>query len=162
MIRAILAHDSSWGIGKNNNIPWPRNSGDLRWFKEKTVGHTVVMGRKTWESLPLKPLAKRRNIVISSSEVVGVESCSLQWFKAYYKHIVPYNNSKDFWIIGGAQLLEACLDVTQEIWLNNVGGNYFCDTFLPVESIQSKFHVAHKQPEDYGTITVWRNNAAVS
>ena len=59
MIRAILAHDAYWGIGKDGDLPWPKNPDDLKWFKECTEGGVVVMGKTTWDSLPNKPLPKR-------------------------------------------------------------------------------------------------------
>ena len=59
-------------IGKDNAIPW-HYSEDLKRFKRLTIGKTVIMGRKTWESLPLKPLPDRRNIVITRQQIDGVE-----------------------------------------------------------------------------------------
>ena len=63
MIKAILACDEDWGIGKDGELPWPHNSADLKWFKENTTGGVVVMGKSTWDSLPFKPLPKRENII---------------------------------------------------------------------------------------------------
>ncbi|HHH31135.1 MAG TPA: dihydrofolate reductase, partial [Polyangiaceae bacterium] len=59
---AAVARDRA--IGKGGDLPW-RLPGDLRRFRRLTVGHAVVMGRKTWDSLPKRPLAKRLNIVLS-------------------------------------------------------------------------------------------------
>ena len=67
MIRAILACDEDWGIGKAGTLPWPHNPADLKWFKETTSGGVVAMGKATWDSLPNKPLPNRNNIVITSS-----------------------------------------------------------------------------------------------
>ena len=64
-MKAILAADADWGIGKDGTMPWPHNSDDLKWFKECTIDSTVIMGRKTWDSLPFKPLSDRQNIIIS-------------------------------------------------------------------------------------------------
>ena len=49
-MKAILAADTDWGIGKDGTMPWPHNSDDLAWFKECTIDSTVIMGRKTWDS----------------------------------------------------------------------------------------------------------------
>ena len=68
MIKAILACDQDWGIGKDGDLPWPHNTEDLKWFKESTIGGVVVMGKSTWNSLPRKPLPNRKNIIITSSE----------------------------------------------------------------------------------------------
>ena len=56
MIKAILACDDEWGIGKNGDLPWPHNPADLRWFKNNTLNSVIVMGKSTWDSLPRKPL----------------------------------------------------------------------------------------------------------
>jgi dihydrofolate reductase len=67
MIRAILACDRDFGIAKNGQMPWPKNTDDLKWFRSMTAGSCVVMGRKTWESDMPKPLPNRVNAVVSSS-----------------------------------------------------------------------------------------------
>ena len=60
-MKAIVAISENYVIGKNGDLPW-RISEDLKWFKKITLGHTLLMGRKTWESLP-GPLPKRENWV---------------------------------------------------------------------------------------------------
>ena len=72
-IDMIWAQDESGGIGKNGKLPW-NISEDLQNFKKITLGHPIIMGRKTWESLPFKPLPKRRNIVLSSQKVDNIET----------------------------------------------------------------------------------------
>ena len=67
IIKLIWAQDSSGGIGINNKLPW-HFSEDLQKFKSLTLNSTIVMGRKTWESLKIKPLPKRKNIVLSSKK----------------------------------------------------------------------------------------------
>ena len=63
----IVAQAENRAIGLNGDMPW-HLSGDLKRFKELTMGHPVVMGRRTWESLPKRPLKGRRNIVLSQKE----------------------------------------------------------------------------------------------
>ena len=161
MIRAILAHDDNWGIGKDGTLPWPTNKDDLRWFKENTDNDIVVMGRKTWESLPIKPLPNRLNFVITSTNMEQYNPrphCTYSGENAgrIIKEIIdtrykPY----DTWIIGGAQLVESCLDVIDELWLNNVGSDYDCDTFLPRDKILDKFIAGNVEIKSFGTITKW-------
>jgi dihydrofolate reductase len=150
MIRAILAHDANWGVGKNGDLPWPKNSGDLAWFKKATVGCTVVMGRGTWDGGMPKPLPKRRNIVITNRPIDGVECYTLDKFKSMYTLI-----EQPIWIIGGAQLLETCLPMIDELWLNNVEGVYDCDTFLPKQKITNQFYPSKTEKTDFGIITTW-------
>lgn len=138
MIRAILACDQEWGIGKNGALPWPHNPADLKWFKENTVNCTIVMGRKTWESLPMKPLPKRENIVVTtSSEVDGADV--VVDVSGLLKLLPQINHTKNVWIIGGAQLIERLLPYIDSIHLSRIEGVYGCDTFLPVESILDQF-----------------------
>ena len=65
-IHLIWAQDENGGIGKNGKLPW-YISEDLKKFKKITSNSTIIMGRKTWESLPMKPLPNRDNIVLSST-----------------------------------------------------------------------------------------------
>ena len=152
MIRAILAHDSKYGIGKDGDLPWPKNSEDLKWFKESTSGSTVVMGRSTWESLPFKPLPNRHNVVVSSKMKVqhGVEIIRPDIYKS---RMNVMSQHEDLWIIGGAQLLESSLDIIDELWLNNVGGEYDCDVFLPYRKIESIFKVDQIEIRTFGVVS---------
>jgi dihydrofolate reductase len=67
----IWAQDKNGGIGINGKLPW-HISEDLKNFKTLTLNSTIIMGRKTWDSLPIKPLPKRNNIVLSSTKQAGV------------------------------------------------------------------------------------------
>ena len=69
----IWAQDTNNAIGRDGTLPW-HFSQDLKNFKKLTTGYTIIMGRKTWDSLPFKPLPSRRNIVISSKNRDDVES----------------------------------------------------------------------------------------
>lgn len=154
MIRAILAHDAYWGIGKDGDLPWPKNTDDLKWFKESTQNSTVVMGRNTWESLPRKPLNGRKNIIVSNTmklqndvEVVRTD--------IYKSRLATVNYTDDVWIIGGAKLLEDSLDIIDELWLNDVGNDYHCDTFLPKRKITAQFEPGSVEIKSFGIITKW-------
>lgn len=76
MISIIVAIASNGAIGRNNQLLW-HISEDLRYFKKVTAGHTVIMGRKTWESIG-RPLPNRRNIVVSKSMAAALESHGLK------------------------------------------------------------------------------------
>ena len=153
MIRAILAHDVYWGIGKNGDLPWPTNSDDLKWFKESTTGSTIVMGRNTWESLPFKPLPNRHNIVVSNT--LKTEACEVVKPNVYLSRLKEISETSDVWIIGGAQLLESSLGIIDELWLNDVSGDYQCDTFLPIKKIQTLFKINHTQIRSFGVVSTW-------
>jgi dihydrofolate reductase len=89
----IVAMSPEGVIGLHGKIPW-RHPGDQRRFKRLTVGTTVVMGRKTWESLPRKPLPDRRNVVLTKTPIDGVE-CFADLGSALA------SVTGDAWIIGG-------------------------------------------------------------
>jgi dihydrofolate reductase len=165
LIRAILAHDAYWGIGKDGDLPWPKNSDDLAWFKECTTDGVVVMGRKTWESLPKKPLPGRTNAIVTTQPIesgLGNIVVNLD----ILLDILPLLNTihQNVWIIGGAQLIEGCLHVIEELWLNNVGGDYNCDTFLPKRKITAQFEPGSIEIKSFGIITKWtrRKDATIS
>ena len=153
MIRAILAHDENWGIGRNGQLPWPHNPADLAWFKQNTLNSTVVMGRKTFESLSSNPLPKRHNVVVSNT--INNNIVEIVRTDIYKSRIATINTTGDVWIIGGAQLINNSLDIIDEIWLNNVGKDYNCDTFLPQEKITVHFDVGSTELTSFGTITKW-------
>jgi dihydrofolate reductase len=167
MIKAILACDDNWGIGKNGDLPWPYNSADLKWFKTCTNGGVVVMGRKTWESLPQKPLPGRLNYVITSdpniepgyhgrfiSKNIGrAIRSTIQW------RIDP---ELDIWIIGGAQLIKSTLDIIEEIHLSRIKGIYECDTFLPKDLIGKKFKLKTSEQKENIYIEIWKKYETIS
>lgn len=152
MIRAILAADREWGIGKNNTLPWPHNSEDLKWFKEQTENQTVVMGRKTWESLPVRPLPDRSNIIVSNNgtkeDFVNIMAGNGKPDMVYSvemakKLLANTNQGTEKWIIGGAMLVETLLPIIDEIWISRIDGLYGCDTHLPKQKIRTWYHEKH-------------------
>lgn len=141
-IKAILACDQNGGIGKDNILPWPRNSADMRHFKNLTKDNVIVMGYNTWEGLSPKPLKDRVNVVatqnnrhkiIGADHIIG-ENLVLDIYRLNYLY-----SHKDIWIIGGAKLLESLLHVISEIHLTRIPGYYDCDTFIDLNTINSKF-----------------------
>lgn len=135
MINAILACDRMGGISLNGVMPWPKNKEDLSFFKKSTTGCTVVMGRKTWEATDMPtPLPNRRNIVITSTPISGVECMTLERFTARYAVSV-----EPIWIIGGALLFHSCIDIIENIYLTQFTSTYNCDTFIDVEEIYKTF-----------------------
>lgn len=155
MIRAILACDEEWGIGKDGGLPWPHNTDDLKWFKETTVNNAIVMGRKTWNSLPVKPLPKRKNIVVSRSlkAPVGIEVISPD---IYNSRLHVLSQEMPIWVIGGAQLLENSFGILDEIWLSRIKGTYDCDTFLPKTVIELTYELYSSAQEGSVYVDKWR------
>ena len=153
MIRAILACDDDWGIGKDGDLPWPHNPADLKWFKEKTSGSVVVMGGETWRSLPRKPLPNRENVVITRRD--DIEADVVVDMKSALKILPQMNFTNDIWIIGGAQIVKSLLPYIDEVWLSRISGTYNCDTFLPRSLIEELFTLTTSEKQNDVYVEVW-------
>ena len=144
-INLIWAQEHNGGIGKKKKLPWYIPE-DLNNFKKLTLNSTIVMGRKTWSSLPVKPLSKRRNIVISSSSIADVESYNSieQCIKTLYEDAV-----KKIFVIGGAQIYRHFIHQSDalHITLINADTNGI-DTYFPVSilTIQNEFNKVGEYP----------------
>jgi dihydrofolate reductase len=111
-------------IGVDGRIPW-HISDDLKRFKRLTTGCTVLMGRKTFESIG-KPLPNRRNVVLSSRSIAGVET-----FMSFDSAIDALQSEEKVFVIGGGQLYERTLERADEILLTVVDSDADGDTFFP-------------------------------
>jgi dihydrofolate reductase len=152
-VKAILACDSDWGIGKDGGLPWPHNPADLKWFKQSTLNHTVVMGKATWDSLPVKPLPNRVNVVVSSSDILAkVDVLSISDLR---RRLSSMDSDQDVWIIGGARLIESMMDYIDEFHLSQINGTYNCDTFLPSTLIQENYSLTSSQFQGDVYVDIW-------
>ena len=131
----ISALDLNRGIGYENRLPW-HLSADLKHFKETTLGGTVIMGRKTWDSIPEKfrPFKERLNIVISRGEVNLPDGVLLAHSldEALELAQVHAPDRKAF-VIGGASLYAEAIQHKgcDELILTHVEGEYLVDTYFP-------------------------------
>lgn len=137
----VVAADEKMGIGKDNRLPWPRLGGDMKYFAEVTTGaadgkiNAVVMGRKTWESLPDKsrPLKERLNVVLSRSDLDLPESAVLyKSFDQALEEMAEHGEIEKVFVIGGANVFEQALThpACKKIYLTEVLATFDCDTFL--------------------------------
>jgi dihydrofolate reductase len=139
-IRIIVAHDRCRGIGKNGCIPWNIPE-DLKRFRHITNGNIVVMGRKTYESIPSKfrPLPNRFNIIMTSATVDNcVETypnlfyCnSVDSVKKQIQSIWDTHGRKDVDIIGGTEIYKQWFDDVSILEVTEVDGEYQCDREFP-------------------------------
>ena len=140
MISAVVAVDKNYGIGRNNKL-LAHIPEDLKNFKRLTANSIVIMGRKTYESLPNKPLPKRVNIVISSNvdedlifEVKedGAIFIRLNDAKKMLEHISEYNCPLDIYIIGGGMIYKELLPYCEKVYLTKIYHAYDdVDTYFP-------------------------------
>lgn len=147
MIKAILACDEAWGIGKDGDLPWPHNPNDLGWFKTTTMGGCVAMGKATWDSLPKKPLPGRNNIVVTSSENDKKGPYHFLTFDQCESHLLSMSKIQDVWVIGGARLFNSLIHIIDELHLSRIEGVYDCDTFLPQDIIEDRFVLEEVQDD---------------
>lgn len=134
MIKAIVAMDDNFGIGKDGTLPWPHNKHDMTHFKEQTTGHVVVMGSKTWadEKMP-KPLPNRINAVITRNPdnvPAGADRYITEDVPNCITDLQADFPDKDIWVIGGANLFKQTIDIVEELHLTRIVGDYNCDTKL--------------------------------
>jgi dihydrofolate reductase len=131
-LAAILAMNKNRVIGNNGSIPW-HSSEDLKRFKELTKGCPVIMGRLTWESLPVKPLPQRLNIVVCrypDKHKIQAETARTL-LQAVDKANKLQPNASTVWIIGGAKLFDVALPRLQRIELTLVDDESEGDVKLP-------------------------------
>lgn len=122
-IKLIYAKSEDNIIGDGNKLPWHLPD-DLKYFKEQTGKDTVLMGRKTWESLPIKvrPLPGRKNIIITNTfnyidnENVLVITDPIKYLK---DHLAKDNN-ETIWVIGGTKIFNLALDFATEIYVTDI------------------------------------------
>lgn len=117
-------------IGNNGKIPWHIPE-DFKIFKELTRGSPIIMGRKTWESLPKKPLPNRVNIVISSIQKEEYQHWARNITTAVIYANLIGNDSNNIWLIGGQRIYEEGLSICDELHLSFVKGKFEGDTYFP-------------------------------
>jgi dihydrofolate reductase len=135
--KAIVAVSQDGVIGRNGDLPW-RLSGDLQWFKKITMGHTILMGRKTWDSLP-KALPGRENWVLSRKDE---RADGMRLFKSLEDVANYLLDGQTLFVIGGGEIYRQALPLCHELYITEVhqkvpdGDAFFPeyrDQFEPIE-----------------------------
>ena len=132
MISAIVAVDENFGIGFNGDL-LEHIPEDLKHFKELTSGHTVVMGRKTWDSLSKKPLPNRHNLVITKDPSI-YELTNEVWFYTLrqIEVLMLKNKNVNYFVIGGGQIYEKLLPICDKVYLTKIMISHEnVDTYFP-------------------------------
>ncbi len=139
MVTIIVAIAENYAIGRKGELLWHLPA-DLRHFKEKTLNSPVIMGRKTWESLPKRPLPKRLNIVVTRAEdysAPGASVCHSLFEAIELARINVFDNSsdapeKDIFIIGGGELYKQAMEVADRLEITHIKERVEdADTFFP-------------------------------
>lgn len=128
MISIIVAIAENLAIGKNNDLLW-HIPGDMKYFKRVTSGHPVIMGKRTYESLPRRPLPNRRNIVITDLPGETIDGCEMAY--SIEGAIALCNPGEENFIIGGASVYRQFLPHTHRLYLTRVHRIFDGDVFFP-------------------------------
>jgi dihydrofolate reductase len=144
-MKAIVAMTRKRVIGLNNKIPW-RLRGEQSWFKEVTMGHAILMGRKTFESIG-KPLPGRRNLVVTrTGNFSGVEL--VRDLKSFDPALYEIGDPEIF-VIGGAEIYGALLDRCETIYATIVKEEFVGDAYFPEFDSQFKIAETIRETPEY-------------
>jgi len=144
-ISIIVAISQNHAIGKDNKLLWHLPN-DLKHFKTKTSGHTVIMGRKTYDSVG-KPLPNRRNIVITRQQL-DIPGCEV--VNSLNDALALCKTDEEIFIVGGAEIYRQAMSITNKIYLTIVHQNFDGDTYFPEieENIWAETEREDFQPDE--------------
>ncbi|HIF88549.1 MAG TPA: type 3 dihydrofolate reductase [Candidatus Thioglobus sp.] len=123
----IVAMDDNHLIGKDNGLPWHLPA-DLAFFKKVTTGHSIVMGRKTYDSIG-RPLPNRRNLVITRNTDVNIDGCEV--FNSIDSALSSAKDEDEVLVIGGANLCKQVLSQVERLYITHIEGVFEGDTYFP-------------------------------
>ena len=127
-VSLVVAMDRNRLIGADGGLPW-RLPADLARFKRLTLGHPILMGRRTWESLPRRPLPERRNLVPSRRADFDAEGAEV--VPSLEHALALLQGSDELMVIGGAQVYAALLPRADRLYVTEVDGVFGGDTWFP-------------------------------
>lgn len=158
-VAAIVAMDETRVIGRGGSLPWNLPE-DMAHFRAQTTGHIVIMGRKTWESLPprFRPLPNRLNIVVSRNlsslelpeGVIGASSIE----ESIHAALERAQPGQVIWFIGGGELYRAALPMCDEVHLTLVSGQHQGDAFFP--AFEENFSEVSTTPGELCAFKIYR------
>jgi dihydrofolate reductase len=129
-VALVAAVARSGVIGRDGTIPW-RIPEDVAFFKELTTGHPVVMGRRTWESIPdrFRPLPERRNVVVTRNPEWSAEGAERAGSVEEALRLV--DGAEQVYVVGGAEIYATALPYADELVLTEIDGEFEGDRFFP-------------------------------
>ena len=161
-IYSIAAMDEGRVIGKDNRLPWDIPE-DVKRFSELTRGHTVLMGRKTYLSLPenVRPLPHRKNVVVTRSPEKLAGETQIEVCRAPIDFVKEFRASESgtLWIVGGEEIYRVTLPFVDQIYLTVVRGRHEGDTFFP--EFESEFSLVEEEDHEGFSYLRFQNNTAL-
>jgi len=140
-ISFIFAMDTQQAIGLNNQMPW-RLPADQAYFRRTTMEHTVVMGRKTYESMGNKPLTGRNNVILTRNPEFTAEGCIV--LHTVEEVIARYGTEETF-VIGGAEIYQLFMPLVDRMYITLIEHEFAADTFFPEFEIEDWEIVASEE-----------------
>ncbi len=128
MISIIVAVSDDLGIGKNNDLLWHLPE-DMKRFKQLTTGNTVIMGKRTWESLPRRPLPNRKNVVIT--DIAGETFPGAVTAYSIEDAVEQCSSDREVFIIGGGSIYRQFMPVADRLLITHVHRKADADVFFP-------------------------------
>jgi len=152
-LKAIFAFAEDGSFGCDDGLPWPKIPEDFRQFKTKTLGHTVIMGRGTWESNGMpKPLPGRKNVVLSSSPVTFPAGADCVWIQDPCQAA----SFQDAWIIGGIGTLNALWPLVTEAHVTRVHGKFDAPVKFDISKLERDFYFVASHDINPCNFEVWK------
>ena len=144
IVTIVVAIAENYAIGKNNQLLWHMPA-DLKHFKQITSGHTVIMGRRTYDSVG-KPLPNRRNIIITRQDI-SIPGCEV--VKSVDEALELCAGEEEVFIVGGAEIYKLAMDQTDRIYLTIIHHSFDADTVFPeIDYMQWKETAREDHPAD--------------
>lgn len=142
-IGLIWAQARGGVIGRGGVMPWHLPE-DLAHFKRVTLNHPVIMGRKTWDSIPprFRPLPGRRNIVVTRQ--INLNQTGIETASSLREALQLCKQSEQIWIIGGAQIYAQALPLANELVVTEIDADFDGDAFAP--PIGPDWHEVAREP----------------
>lgn len=151
-VSLIWAQDLDGWIGKDNKIPW-HVAADMKFFKEKTSGHPIVMGRRTFASLGKRPLPRRQNIILTRQKLT-MEGITIIHSVDELRCLMAQQPA-DYFVIGGANVYQQLLPVATRLYRTVINQHVDGDTKMPTIDYD-RWHLVRRAPyEENGAIICW-------
>ena len=127
-ISIIVAIASNYAIGKDNDLLW-HISNDLKRFKEITKGHYIVMGKRTYYSLPVRPLPNRTTLIITDKKNEVIDNCLMAY--SIEDAVSKMDTENENFIIGGGSIYKQFMPLADKLYITRVHKDFDADTFFP-------------------------------
>jgi dihydrofolate reductase len=160
-ISLIVAVSDNQGIGLDNKLPWGHIPEDMKWFKHHTEGHVVVMGSKTYDSLPeaFRPLPKRTNVVLTRGTERDADLNLQGDAQKVIEEVQATYPDQEIFIIGGEEVYKQFIHLVDRVLVTRVRQVVVADAFLDIDAMMNdKFTKIDEQEGEDIAFQIWERN----